>query len=78
MVSRQKGLVMAKNKRSDTVNCAIRRSYAKLARRYFECAMEQVQHEVNACEVGRKVEPAMQKIEDYLEKAGADATRYNF
>ncbi len=64
-------------KRSNMVDNAIKRAYAILAKHHFDCAKASI-GALEGENPGIESTKRMKIIEDYLERAGAEATRYNF
>lgn len=62
-------------KRSNTVDNAIKAAYAKLAKLHFEKACSQASNIIDPVEATRATDIRMETIENYLEKAGAQACR---
>lgn len=60
-------------KRSQTVDAAIKRSWARLAKAAFEKALSKV-----GFDKPTEAEAYMLRTERWLEKAGADATKWYF
>lgn len=69
-------------KTSQQVDAAIKRCFAKLAQKHYEIAVESVGSLSDKTQLmaGGTVESTVRMgvVEDYLERAGAEAVRYHF
>lgn len=69
-------------KRSQQVDNAIKMAHAKLAQKHFERALESIGSlsDLQNCQSEGMPESSrrMSIVQDYLERAGAEATRYYF
>ena len=61
-------------RRSQRVDTAIKSCWAKLADEAFKRALTRVR----VCDDPDAADPWMGKVEEYLDRAGAEATRWNF